>query len=619
MKKIYLSVIAFGLAASASAQQGMHGVTQSKEALRTVGEDMHSPQSYTPFHQLKASGDIVWSEEFNGGSTGWTTGGPQDIWAFSTSGPSGQYSTPADEIIESTTVGNGFMMFNADGNQPGAPSTFVDHVGWMQSPVLPSLVGFTELTLTFEHTYRTCCANGFVPQVEVSDDGFTTSETYNVGVPGVDVNSAAPTTLQKVDLSGFIAGATDLTNVQIRFLFDGTGGTSHYWWQVDDVAVIESFNNDILLNEFFLASGTQKVPYHQVPVEQLVDVEFSGIISNLGAATQNDVQLEVLADDGTNQSTFNSAGLVQNAGASDSVATTSNWLPAGVAGTTFDLTLSATQTEAEQAPLDNERTEVFTITDSVYSVDNGTIGGSISNFDGNSEQAFKIGNVMEIMNDTYITSMSVYVSDRQDSQGQQIYGELQKSDGTAFNFEAITSFYSLQAGDLGTIVTIPFQNPIQVAAGDVILLLAGHQGSGSTAIADVTFGSAQRIPQGNVLGAGADNELANLIDPRAVIVRANLDQTISVDELANNNVSIGHCYPNPFSNKTTVGYNLKNSGEVSYSVVDLSGKSIVEVNEGVVAAGGHEITIDRSNMSAGMYYLNMNIAGENVTRKLIVK
>jgi hypothetical protein len=609
MKKYYFLAAAIGLASFASAQQGV--VYPAKKSLKTLEVNQYTPQQ-TSINRLKGPGDPIWSEDFDGDPS-WVTGGAQDIWAFDTNGPDGQFSSN-NEIIESTTANNGFMIFDADDNQPGASSTFFDHVGWMETPAI-DMTGFTELTLQFEHTYRSCCAAGFEPTIEVSDDDFATSVAYSAGIPGIEANDIAPTTLQKINLNDFIANATDLTNVKIRFLFDGSGGTSHYWWQVDDVEVIESYTDDLFMGDYFLASGVEGIPYHRVPVDQLVDVEFSGIIENIGVNDQNGVELDVLIDNGASQSNFTSAPVVINAANSDSLVTTTNWLPTGTAGTGFDLTFTANQTETEQEPSDNQRVDNFLITDSSYSVDNGLIRSDFGNFVSNSGQPIGIGNQMEIMQDTWITSMTVRVANTATSPvGQTIYGQLHVFDAGAgsFIFQNETNFYTLANGDPGGFVTLVFENPIQVSAGDVILPMAFHDGQ------DVRFGSAQLVPQGVVIGyTPSDQSYGTLIDPNAIMLRVNLNPNVSIDaeELAQIEMSQ---YPNPFSKETNVEYSLENSSSVSYTVIDVTGQVLLDVNEGVKAAGTHKFTIDGTSFSNGIYYLSMKVDGATVTRKLVV-
>ncbi|MDX1651389.1 MAG: T9SS type A sorting domain-containing protein [Brumimicrobium sp.] len=617
MKKIYLSLALSGIVLGSSAQQ-LQKVSHLRAADVEPGTAEGSFKGDVYYQFEKASGDSIFYEDFASGITGWTTGGAQDIWAYDTDGPNGQFSTGATPL-QSTTAANGFIIYDADGNQTPSPAGgFFNHVGFISSPVI-DFTGFTNLTLAFQHTYRTCCAQGFFPKVLISDDGFSTFTELNAGISGAAVNTQTPTTITKLDLSTFIAGSTALNNVQIRFLFDGSAGTSHYFWSVDDIAVIESLENDLKINKRFLASGTQKIPYHYVPTSQLVDVELSGKISNIGLNTQNNVQLEVLVDDGTTQSTLNSlTGTSLAPGVTDSLVTSTNWMPSGAAGTTFNMFFSAVQTETEQEGSDNLITETFNITDSVYSVDNGILQSSISNFSGNANQAFKIGNQMEVMSTGDITSVSVYVANRAASAGQEIFAEIYVFDGTDFVYAADAPFYVLTNADLGTFVTLPLSTMLPVAAGDIILVMAGHQGSGDPNVADVRFGQAQKVDQGIVVGAAADGVLANLIDPNAVMVRVNMPADASVSQNEFDNLKVSQNFPNPFSNQTVIQYTLENASEVNYSLVDLTGKVVLEVNEGNVNAGGHSIKIDGSTLSNGVYYFNMTAGDTKVTRKLVV-
>jgi hypothetical protein len=84
------------------------------------------------------------------------------------------------------------------------------------------------------------------------------------------------------------------------------------------------------------------------------------------------------------------------------------------------------------------------------------------------------------------------------------------------------------------------------------------------------------------------------------------------------NLNVSKNFPNPFSNETTVEYTLENASEVNYTLVDLTGKTILEVNEGNVMAGKHEITIDGSSLANGVYYFNMTAGGAQTTHKMIV-
>ncbi len=116
--------------------------------------------SVAPATDERAGGDVVWSEDFANGLAGnngigvWTTEGANgDIWKRKVTGPLGAY-TPITERIQSTSVANGYMLFNADsanstwvGNTPTAlpSSSFTSWEGslltFMQTadPVLTQL------------------------------------------------------------------------------------------------------------------------------------------------------------------------------------------------------------------------------------------------------------------------------------------------------------------------------------------------------------------------------------------------------------------------------------------------------------------------------------------------
>ncbi len=76
--------------------------------------------------------------------------------------------------------------------------------------------------------------------------------------------------------------------------------------------------------------------------------------------------------------------------------------------------------------------------------------------------------------------------------------------------------------------------------------------------------------------------------------------------------SISSAYPNPFSNKTSIGLNLLNEQNVNVELLDLMGRKIANVFKGKLAAGIHDIVIDGSGLSSGIYFIK--VAGEIFTQ-----
>ncbi len=91
-----------------------------------------------------------------------------------------------------------------------------------------------------------------------------------------------------------------------------------------------------------------------------------------------------------------------------------------------------------------------------------------------------------------------------------------------------------------------------------------------------------------------------------------------VDELTNNlNFNV---FPNPAEEITNINFNLINKEKVSLKVFDVVGREITSVYNGELAAGEHQYVLNNSsNLSAGVYFVTLNIGGQNFSKKLIVR
>jgi probable HAF family extracellular repeat protein len=64
-------------------------------------------------------------------------------------------------------------------------------------------------------------------------------------------------------------------------------------------------------------------------------------------------------------------------------------------------------------------------------------------------------------------------------------------------------------------------------------------------------------------------------------------------------------YPNPFDGRTTVGYDVAESGAVRLVVYDLLGREVAVLVDGPREAGHHEAVLDGSRLAAGVYLVRM--------------
>lgn len=78
-------------------------------------------------------------------------------------------------------------------------------------------------------------------------------------------------------------------------------------------------------------------------------------------------------------------------------------------------------------------------------------------------------------------------------------------------------------------------------------------------------------------------------------------------------------YPNPFTNDAWVSFEMLKSERVKLNLVDVTGKTVIAHDYGQMAAGEQEINISAGNLPAGMYFLNVQVGNEQITRKVSIR
>jgi outer membrane protein assembly factor BamB len=78
------------------------------------------------------------------------------------------------------------------------------------------------------------------------------------------------------------------------------------------------------------------------------------------------------------------------------------------------------------------------------------------------------------------------------------------------------------------------------------------------------------------------------------------------------------CYPNPFRGEASIRFNLPTAGTVSLAVYDPLGREVRRVAGGTLDAGSHELRLDGSGLSGGVYFYRLR-AGDRVdTRRILL-
>lgn len=77
-------------------------------------------------------------------------------------------------------------------------------------------------------------------------------------------------------------------------------------------------------------------------------------------------------------------------------------------------------------------------------------------------------------------------------------------------------------------------------------------------------------------------------------------------------------YPNPFSNKTEISFNLQTAGDVDLRVYNLLGQEIALLKNGHFPAGNHVAAFDASSLAAGVYLYILETKQGRQTRRLSI-
>lgn len=551
------------------------------------------------FNEVKAPGDLLFSANFSNSLGNWTTSGPHgSIWQHDDDGPNGQFAVTANEIISSNSVNNGFAIFDADLSNPG-PGPWQSRSGSLVSPAF-SMDGVTNAFVEFYQKYRFCCDPTFLPKLEINNNDFVTYATFDASIPNVGTGMVSPTYRTKVNISAFLDTALSLSAVKIRFNFGGTAQATHYYWQIDDIKVKESFEYDLELLTVGMGMGQMQLPYYFMPLSQISPVTFYGSVNNDGSLVGENVHLEVSLNQGGGSTTSDSLVLQPMESASFTSYTLTP--PAG-AWNFYTVTYDFVQDATEGYPIDNTATAVLSVFDHLYSIDNNEGSGYIANVSTQPGQAFKIGNVMEVLQDDVTDSMHIVITGTQSNIDQQIYGELRKRVNGSWELLETTEPVWITWENYTQSIGLRFWNPVNVSGGDTLLVLACHYGGSP----DVRFKTAQSVPAGIVQGYTADGTLFSLDDPHALMVRLNMNALVNISEVQQVKLDI---YPNPFSDELNIE-NLE--GEGILIVTDLNGR---EVFSKKFDNGCHE-QINTDPWAPGVYNVNYQTKGTNLNRKVI--
>lgn len=636
MKKVYLLLPAF-LVGTAFAQQIVDGPAVNRTAKQEKAQFMHRNALNSG---VRAPGDDIFTEDFNGSLGSWTVTGEggvingtpttpaNQIVLHDTDGPNGAYSSTT-QVITSPSAANGFAMMDIDflngGGSAPNPASIQSVNAELVSPVY-NLNGYGNVSVKFYHAYRFCCSfAGPKIFLDVTTNGFTNVTTYDLEYADAGVNITSGTRLHNVNITNAIQGNPATT--QIRFRLGEAGNAdnmSHYFWMIDDISIYESnqfraeldtvnWSTDVANWGAF--GGFQQIPAYAATSTNL---EWSAWLDNTGGSNWTNARLHV----DQNGSTFaQSTGEAINAGSMSSALHVASATMPGTAGTyTYTVYPTADQT------MEFADTFNFDVTvNEVASAYMGITGGSYSNGGTNPTDDMSCA-------DYTFNTITVTKS----GWGGAYYGDMTEvahALSIVFTDTSINAFapmtliievngnqvasqaFTVDGANMGTAQVVNLTTPVQIAPGDEVFYWAEDQdgeirvlGSGSDA-----------YHVGFLHIYDATGYLGYLLDVPPMVSLHTVPGTVSVDENEKTSINtLAQNTPNPFDNNTMIRFNLAQAEMCSFEVVDVTGKVVKSIDLGSRGAGQHQIELNANEFNKGIYFYTLTAGDSRMTKKMVV-
>jgi len=602
MKKLYVSFLAVLAAGTFHAQ--VKSINAPRLDQRTSFE-VGSSVAHKPLATAKVT--TIWSDNFSSAAN-WTigsTGSNPEQWHIINT-PS---SIPVSALspFASPTAANGFLFVNSDANNTGdfdgTPIiTTATNVGTIDCSA------HSVVKLKYHHNFRwwhdtrgvrVSGDNGATwHEYEMSNETDYSTPNQNSGNPEVTV----------IDVSQWCAGSSQ---VKVQFYYDD----NDYWgwyWAVDDVELYVPEANDLQLNSIYWGSTgfwAERLAYYQVPASQVTEIEFSGLVENIGALDQQDAVFTATAGAFSGSSAATPV-LVGNV---DTLACTTTLTP-GTATATISVSGSVTMGNNDGDASNNTLSNYASVAINpyVYSRDNGTA----TNGSFNGGMGFEVGNIFDIFANTTIGGGSVYVNGAAEI-GAEIYLKLYSIDPATGDFLYVdeTGPYVLTSNDIDAEVTLSFLGGnYPLNAGESYLLVAGSNGDGG-ATNDLVVGTAGPAPAQTCFYYDM-TDLTWYYTTSQPMVRMNFDPALGIKETSN---SFGlEVAPNPAADATSVTFTMKNTSDAIINVIDMAGK--VVTTQSLSGVNGTQVVeINTSALNSGMYTVTVAANGTTVSKKLAIR
>ena len=612
----------------------------SQESIKSL---MSFPEKAQSIHQFRSLQDIVnedsldmiWYEDFENGFDGnnnsldpqWTVGGNDSIiWEHDFDGSNGEWNA-AQYTIESQSISNGWMIFDADSSNEIYPqSNYNQRTAYLTSPYI-DLTNDTNVTLKFDHAFRYCCYYGHEMTVYINDGtGWNDENSFKLN-DFVTVNQQSGTETAEIIISE-IAGLKD--SVQIRFDWGSKNpnfAATHYYWMIDDVRLTKTqpyaitfpkalkyFDGNRQPNTYYNGFST----YQIIPKDQQSGCYFGAAVNNTGYNTIDD--LKVYAEIEAENYNGSSEELSISSTNSDSLYVSDPFISLDTGVFISNIYVSDDSGYINSDTLNRG----LIISDFIYAKDNGnssnSFGYSILNNDGDR----KTGHVFDINQNITLSNIMLRLDDKT-SPNAILNIEIHLYEEGSF-------VYLMESGDFTVNDNIEkwFNvsiNPTNFVDGDAILVLLSSTYSLTDTVALSTNGRYEYTGEGYSIypsGSASNPEITAGTfyyfpsGGSALCIRLNLDpEAIGVNVGINeNNISNFNIFPNPNNGKFNVQIQAYNTEKLNLVVRNLIGQMVYQ--EKVSVINSKNKSLDLSYLPQGMYTVSLESEISKLNMKKII-
>ncbi len=544
---------------------------------------------------------------------------PADINSKAVELYSNDFSDPADWSFSNTSSNNADWQITT--NQSAAPIPFFQPAGFSSASNGFAIIDSDaqggnetqDCIISLDTLISNCVSEPFIilrfyqmlrrfndtTTVEVSNDGTNWTEFLcNPGLSNND-NTMNP---QKVDINiSSVAGNEDTVFIRFRYR-----ASDAWFWAIDDVQILVQDQYDLEGKD--VSFGTvgnwgYKLPYYQIPVDQIAPIEITGRVKNAGHTLQSDIIITSSTTDGFTGSSASAPLFANQSGTFD---VQNLWTPQATLGTKMITTVassSATDQDPSNDTLDNASLK---ISPKYYARSTDVRTGRVSN---NFHQfGYETGNIFDIFSDATVTSAMVHVA-AESTPGALLFARVYEAiDSVTFNLRSISDTVIVPSLMNDSVFRVRLIDPVYMEAGKSYLLTAGS--TGSSTFPGLVMGTSNKAEIFTTFFL-AENSTTWYSFTETPMVKMNFESVVDLDSYDDEKDEL-FIYPNPSTGIFTISTKNGPDDSIEITLMSTTGQIIEK------SASLNEMTVDFSYLPNGTYFIQVGSSKSSIMEKIVI-